>query len=755
MEVNMIIRFLDGHSERGELMRPFRPKESEVEIKLDRNEKVRTFNLDEICCLLFVGTPTEVLAFESEHEVQEEVETTTGERFHVLVIGKEKYDMGFFGIPLDPQSKYRKIFFSQAGVRERCEDRPLGDILEENGLISHETITQVVEEQKDLREKRIGDILADRNNLDRDVIEQTLLSAEKNSPFSKTIRVGDILISSGLVTREQVEEAFSSQIEGKKKRIGDLLVEKKLITEEQLLMALATKFKMRYVDLKNVTPSQGALAALSTDIVERLRVFPIEFESDVVVVATSQPTDPNIGDMLRFHTDNRIELVASPSKQIDAAIEKFFAGMDTSVEDLIGEMSDDTISVTEDELDDSQLKDSDSSVIKLVNKILFDAFKKGVSDVHFEPGLGREVLLVRYRLDGICHVAHNIPSHYKNAIVSRIKIMSKLDISERRRPQSGKILLQFDKTKAEFRVEITPTAGGNEDAVLRILTASKPLGLSQMGFSHTNLKNIHDLLKKPYGIALVVGPTGSGKTTTLHSYLQTINVPERKIWTAEDPVEITQPGLRQVQVHAKIGFTFQQAMRSFLRADPDVIMIGEMRDPETAKIAIEASLTGHLVFSTLHTNSATETVVRLIDMGMDPYNFSDALLGILAQRLVRRLCICRTPTELNETRRQELLHHYGDDHYSEDFNDTDSEEESLFQPNGCDKCSKTGFKGRLGIHELLMGTNELKLAIKNDASAADMQTLAIREGMRTLKMDGIQKTLKGKTTLEQVLAVCI
>jgi len=421
-------------------------------------------------------------------------------------------------------------------------------------------------------------------------------------------------------------------------------------------------------------------------------------------------------------------------------------------------MDDDEIDIADEseDLSDYKITEKDSQIITLVNRVLLDAYNKGASDIHFEPGLGKQPLQIRYRIDGICDIAHQVSQTYKKAIVSRIKIISQLDIAERRRPQSVKILMRSGNKKIEFRVETTPTAGGQEDAVLRILSSSKPLQLDDMGFSDRNKENFKEMLTKPYGIILCVGPTGSGKTTTLHSALGHINKPDRKIWTAEDPVEITQRGLRQVQMQPKIGFNFPEALRSFLRADPDVIMIGEMRDSETAKIAIEASLTGHQVFSTLHTNSAAETVVRLIEMGMDPYNFANAMIGILAQRLARRLCTeCKESYQPSVNELGELIHAYGKDHYQEHGLPRDPEEITLYRSKGCEACGGTGYRGRVSIHELMTTSEPVRRGIKENMALEDMRDLAIKEGMRTLKMDGIEKIMDGHTTMEQVLRVCM
>jgi type II secretory ATPase GspE/PulE/Tfp pilus assembly ATPase PilB-like protein len=335
--------------------------------------------------------------------------------------------------------------------------------------------------------------------------------------------------------------------------------------------------------------------------------------------------------------------------------------------------------------------------------------------------------------------------------------MSNLDITERRIPQDGKIKFKRPRgEEIELRVATIPTQGGMEDVVMRILAKGETMPLEDMGLSQSNFNGLVDkILKKPYGMCLVVGPTGSGKTTTLHAALHYINTPDTKIWTAEDPVEITQYGLRQVQVNPKIGFDFAAAMRAFLRADPDVIMVGEMRDYETAKTGVEASLTGHLVFSTLHTNSAPETIVRLLDMGIDPLNFADSLLGILAQRLVRTLCkACKEPYHPTREEYDELAENYGEELFAQ-LNVPYDDNLTFYRAKGCNACDGTGYRGRMGIHELLVSTLEIKELIQKKASVEEIRQKAIHQGMRTLLQDGVEKVLQGKTDFAQVRRVCI
>ncbi|MGH1462365.1 MAG: GspE/PulE family protein [Neptuniibacter sp.] len=396
-----------------------------------------------------------------------------------------------------------------------------------------------------------------------------------------------------------------------------------------------------------------------------------------------------------------------------------------------------------------EVSDEDSTVVKLVNRVLLDAKRLRASDIHIEQGKGKTPASVRMRIDGVCQEIIQIPASHAKATVSRIKIMSRLDIAEKRLPQDGKFAVRLQGNPLEVRVATIPTVNG-EGVVMRLLQSGEPVPFDQLNFSALNQKGLEELLGHPHGILLVVGPTGSGKTTTLHALLATLNTPERKIWTAEDPVEITQPGLQQVQIHPKTGFTFAAALRAFLRADPDIILIGEMRDQETAHAAVEASLTGHLVLSTLHTNSAPETVTRLLDLGIDPISFSDALLGVLAQRLVRTLCpSCRKSYQASGDEITYLKRRYGERAEELEL----GEKVKLYKSEGCEECNHTGYRGRTGIHELLVSTPEMREKIYQGATVGDIREQAEKDGMRSLLQDGIYKVLKGDIDFEQLRRV--
>jgi type II secretory ATPase GspE/PulE/Tfp pilus assembly ATPase PilB-like protein len=729
MEANVVLGFKNRRRMKTSLSAPFRPEENVVKIFLSSNEK-RSIPLDEIC---YIGMVDPSLQGQKPHGPAEEVELVTGERFLLHVWHDQVFANGFFGRSAEDSAPFDRLFITSSAVKPEVKE--LRAPLLEPVLGRPAGAAAAAASEKEWA--RI---------IDSYQREQLLHLPHHNA------RLGEILITEGLVTKEQVDSALAS---GAKKRIGAVLIERNLVTEDQLLAALAAKFRIRFVNLAQLKPKREAIAILPKNLVNQMRVVPIELRGKTLVVATSEPTDSTIPDVLSFITKYNIELVVAVARQISEALDKYYNIPAESLEAFITEMEEEQPIVVE-QSEEVDYGEPDSKVILLVNKILIEAFRRNVSDIHFEPELDKGPLVVRYRVDGECVVSHEIPSAHKHAVIARLKIMAKLDIAERRKPQSGKIFLLYEKKKLEYRLEITPTVEGHEDAVLRLLTSAKPLSLDEMGFSPQNLQRFTEMVQKPYGIILCAGPTGSGKTTTLHSALATINSPQRKIWTAEDPVEIVQKGLRQVQVNPKIGFTFADAMRSFLRADPDVIMIGEMRDSETSKTAIAASLTGHLVFSTLHTNSAPETAGRLIEMGLDPYNFSDALLGIIAQRLARKLCTqCKTQYHPSQEEYDEIVAHYGESWFQADGLPEMSEGLQLMKSVGCEKCGGTGYKGRIALHELLVSSNEVKRAIKRNASVEDLRELALREGMRTLKMDGIQKVLNGTTDLKQILKVCI
>lgn len=594
--------------------------------------------------------------------------------------------------------------------------------------------------------------------------------ANQIKPQSPKATKFDYLIENNFIT-DKVLESSLSHAESNQIDQETVLIERVGLKRENIGLALENFYNIPYFgyDKKIILP-QKILGGLNKNFLAKNFWIPIHSDNLKVVILINDPSNPDkIQNIKHIFPKKNLEfnvgLKADILDFLNSILEQDGNYLETpkseNMSSLINSLQDENddaklLSQTEDELDDTgEIKEGDNAIIRLVNKILIDAYDRGASDIHIEPGMGKDNVVTRFRKDGECSIYEEIPYLYKNAIISRIKIMSQLDIAERRIPQDGKFKMRYGNDDIEFRVATCPTVGGNEDIVLRILAKNEQLPLENMNFSESSLRLVNKSLAKPYGLILVVGPTGSGKTTTLHSCLGSINNPKRKIWTVEDPVEITQKGIRQVQTLEKKGLNFARAMRSFLRGDPDVIMVGEMRDKETASIGLEASLTGHLVLSTLHTNSAPETVTRLLDMGMNPLNFADSLLLVVAQRLVKTLCKnCSEEYHPSQEEFDIIVNEYGVDYFPA-LGITYNDDLTLKKPVGCEHCDDSGYAGRTAIHELLEGTEFIKRMIVKQASAEELRKKALETGMNTLKQDGIQKIFHGDCDLKQVLAVCI
>jgi type II secretory ATPase GspE/PulE/Tfp pilus assembly ATPase PilB-like protein/GAF domain-containing protein len=568
----------------------------------------------------------------------------------------------------------------------------------------------------------------------------------------------DFLITRGLIKEEDLEAAWEEARE-QKEPIEKYLMRKYRISKDDIGHSFEEFYRCRFIEYNEKAVIPGDLIKnLRKDYLRREVWVPLEKIDNYIHVIVDDPNNILKRDAIEnLLKTKKVKYDVALPDDIQKYINLFFQTGDSesSFTDLLGKLDDEDRPADEEE-GTEDVTESDSVIMQLVNKIINDAYVRRASDIHIEPNVGKKNVEIRFRIDGDCTLYQTVPYSYRAAIISRIKIMSNLDITVKRLPQDGKIKFRrASGDEIELRVASIPTQGGVEDVVMRILAKGETMPLEDMGLSKRNYNELIKAITKPYGMILVVGPTGSGKTTTLHAALRHINRPDRKIWTAEDPVEITQYGLRQVQVQPKIGFDFAAAMRSFLRADPDVIMVGEMRDFETAKTGVEASLTGHLVFSTLHTNSAPETIVRLLDMGIDPLNFADALLAILAQRLVRTLCkSCKEPYHPSKEEYDEIAESYGAEAFAKlgvPYNDNFQ----LYRPKGCDVCDKTGYKGRMGIHELLVASDNIKRLIQKHEAVEGLRNQATSEGMTTLLQDGIQKSLAGFTDFTQVRRVCI
>jgi type II secretory ATPase GspE/PulE/Tfp pilus assembly ATPase PilB-like protein len=603
---------------------------------------------------------------------------------------------------------------------------------------------------------------------------------QRNKPAAGIKTKYDFLVSDAVISAQELELAARTA-RRKNLDVEEVLVNEFQVKHAALGTALGKFFKVPYEPFTSdrIKP-MDLLKNLKRDFLEQAQWAPVEEGPEGVLVVCMDPEQVK-GSRMVNNVFPRAKVVykVTTNHEFVQTLDQLFGASgvpgftdDSSVGDMLATL-DDGEGEAEGSGSDDVSAASDNELVKLVNKVIIDAYQMGASDIHIEPGLGKDKVGIRFRRDGSLQKYIEVPASYRNAMVARLKIMCDLDIAERRKPQDGKIKFKkYGPLDIELRVATIPTTGGVEDVVMRILAGGEPIPLDKLGVLPTNLTKLKATISKPYGLFFVCGPTGSGKTTTLHSVLGYLNTVDTKIWTAEDPVEITQKGLRQVQVNKKV-MDFATVMKAFLRADPDIIMVGEMRDAETTGIGIEASLTGHLVFATLHTNSAPESIIRLLDMGMDPFNFSDALLGILAQRLAKRLCKCKESYTPDAEEVQLFMKEYCSElenttAFKKDMKAAYAETEARLlkdygkdghfvftRAKGCDTCGGSGYKGRVGLHELMIGTEPQKKLIVERARVVQLVAQALEDGMLTLKMDGLEKSLQGITDLKQVRAVCI
>jgi type II secretory ATPase GspE/PulE/Tfp pilus assembly ATPase PilB-like protein len=586
----------------------------------------------------------------------------------------------------------------------------------------------------------------------------------------------DGLVADGVLTEAELNQCISdARTEGKP--VEHLLMANYKIRPAQIGPSLAKFFGVPYEAFNaGRIRSEMLHGPLKREFIEEQGWIPLEESPEGLVIMCTDPEAVRGSRVVPqvFPRISKFAYRVTTQTEFQETLAQLFGVVDNStIDQLLADMDGGPI---DDGTNDDSLESAaaDNELVKFVNKVIIDAYNQKVSDIHIEPMPGKFKTGIRFRIDGTLVPYVEVPAHFRQAMVTRLKIMCDLDISERRKPQDGKIKFKkYGPLDIELRVATIPSAGGVEDVVMRILAAGEPIPLDKLGLTPHNKERVIRTIEKPYGLFYVCGPTGSGKTTTLHSILKHLNTPDTKIWTAEDPVEITQKGLRQVQINRKAGIDFALIMRAFLRADPDIIMVGESRDKETVAMGVEASLTGHLVFSTLHTNSAPESITRLLDMGMDPFNFADALLGILAQRLAKKLCDCKESYVPDEEEMRLFTAEYAEElkHSAAWKADYAGETKKLiaswqkayaqdgqlkfYRHVGCDKCNKTGYKGRIGLHELLIADDGIKKLIQERARVAEIFAASVEGGMRTLKMDGMEKIMMGLTDIKMVRSVCI
>ena len=715
------------------------------------------------------------------------VADATGMVMQGKTVGHVETDVGLFLFPpVDDDGSVKRMFIPKSAYKSFEIGKRIGEVLIDEHHATFDQVTDAMGLQDELRHQKLGEVLVSRQI----VTSAQLLDAIERQHKMPMVRIGEALLSLGLVSNAQLKGALEQQQLDRSVPLGEVLVRMGIVSRDDLQTALARKMGYPLVDLDSFPAEPEALRKLSYTVASRLRVMPLLISDGRLVVALDDPSRRAALDEVEFSADMKVVPVLARGLTLETtlrtAYERLGSAVNKKLEDLAAPIHYDLTplpsttdklvetlekegkerAVTDDE-NEKPIEQSDNSLVRLLNNMVIEAHNDGVSDIHIECYPGKEKIRVRFRKDGLLRTYLELPPSYRNALIARVKIMCNLDISEKRKPQDGKIdFARFSpQHKIELRVATIPTNNGLEDVVLRILASARPIPIDMLGLSENNRQALLTAVERPYGMVLCVGPTGSGKTTTLHSALSHINVPERKIWTAEDPVEITQPGLRQVQVNPRIDWTFAKALRAFVRADPDVIMLGEIRDADTGKMAVEASLTGHLVLSTLHTNSAPETVTRLLDMGMDPFNFADSLLAVLAQRLVRKNCeACKTSRPATHDEIEELLGDYMNAFGPEPpvtrteilagWTARHAKDGRLLyrKSQGCEKCDQSGFRSRAGIHEMMVVSRDIRRLIQNGSRSDELQRIAMKEGMRTLRQDGIEKVLDGMTTIEEVRA---
>lgn len=556
--------------------------------------------------------------------------------------------------------------------------------------------------------------------------------------------LGQLLLARGLLSAEQLERALEEQRRSNhQKLLGEILIELRLCTEDQITESLAQAYGVPYARISPRIADPRVIALLPKEFLEKHQVLPLFLVEGTLTVAVPEPANVFLLEEIERLSGHRVQLVAATTRDIKATLQTYLPNDKIFViDDIIEEVQPEEFTLIQQKVEDIanlEAAAGDSPIIKLVNYCIYNAVKDAASDIHIEPG--ESILRVRYRIDGRLIEKLRPPPQMAAAVASRIKIMAGLDISERRLPQDGGIHVMMDKRPVDLRISTMPGKHG-EKVVIRIIDNDKAsVNLEKLGFGYETLKHWRKLITLPNGILLVTGPTGSGKSTTLYAVLQELNADDVNICTVEDPVEYNLAGINQFQVHEKAGFTFASALRSLLRQDPDIVMVGEIRDGETARLATQAALTGHLVLSTLHTNDAPGAVTRLYNLGIEPYLVGATVCGILAQRLVRKLCQhCKQPYEPTPNEKRQM----------EKFVGT---AEQLFKPKGCSRCRNLGFAGRIGIYELFVPDDALFERISNGATLNELRDTARKCGMRTLRMDGMEKVKAGITTLEEVYRV--
>lgn len=657
--------------------------------------------------------------------------------------------------PERPGQRVGQCYIPATSIKSYQMGQMIGKALVESGFTSQHSVEEALGVQRLDREEKLGEILGKQAIVTATELE----SALTHQASAPNVQLGKILLDEGLVTQSQLDESLTLQHQGRRRPLGEVLVDMGALSEQELHIALARKFGIPRVELARFVVDKKVFASVPQVLMERYRVVPLYQFDGRLAVAMVDPLDVEVISDLRFAANCHIDPVLAESADIERLISVMRSTGDPDVEALVSEFDEELAEAAN---SSEIMTHSTHIVVRLVNKILSSATHSGSTDIHLEPRGRVGQSRVRERIDGRLRDTFSFPSRLHRAVVSRIKIMANMDVTEVRRPQDGQIdLKRFGISNNAVRVATIPSRDGGEDVVLRMIGGAISLHINSLGLSRDNERRLLHSLQSPSGLLLATGPTGSGKSTTLHAILEHLNKPEKKIWTIEDPIEIVQPGLRQVQASSEVGLTFDSALRAFMRLDPDIIMVGEIRDPDTAGISVSAALTGHLVLSTLHTNGASEAITRLLDMDVDSFDFADSLKAVISQRLTRRLCSAclesRSPRDedLDELA-EEFAHDVKSPQRKAEFLALLKEakpgggDNILASPRGCSRCNETGYKGQLAVHELLTSSAAVKTLIHANAGSEEVRRIAINGGMRTLRQDGIIKVLSGRTSLREL-----
>jgi type IV pilus assembly protein PilB len=728
---------LSGDEEHGQLFR-FSPPMRRLRLQVD-SDRVEHFDISEVTYIGFHRPEGEWPSLpEVEGMETMVVHTVAGKKFRVRVLETKADEDGFYAFADSKDSQFERLFFYNHGVRILEHPKPIGQILIDNRAASSDEVQKALDEQQVLQKEPLGDMLVAQQKVAPVDIEKALAKQRK-----KPKKIGDILIESGLIKDDDLKHALLEQSRNRGLKIGQILIRMGFMTEEELISALAKKFNMPFVDLDEYTISPVVVAEIDSDILLRFQVIPISSDEHTLTLAASDPMDIEGFDTIRFQTRKRIvEVLAAPS-QIQKLLEREIVaesddGNDWLWIERVGEEKEET---SENEVLEVKAAEA-TPIVRLVNKILINGIRKGASDIHVLPQAKKVLLL--YRVDGDLNQEMELEKWVQRRMISRIKILSGMNIAEHRVTQDGRMMVRHEGGIVEFRVSCIPNAFG-ESLVLRVLNKDMATNIEALGLSEKDRQSLALMVRKPFGLILATGPTGSGKSTTLFALLQSIISLPLQIITIEDPVESEIKGANQIQVNTKVGLTFANILRNVLRHDPDVIMVGEMRDEETASIGIEAALTGHLMLSTLHTNSAVDTIIRLQDLGIPKYLLAPALRGVISQKLLKCLCKqCRQPLNDEQDEIYQLLQNTGLEH-----------PKVLYQSGRCESCNQTGFFGRVMVYEFLEITEAVRQGIHDGKIGHELQALAEEGGMVSKARHGLKLAESGVICRDDLASLLI